>query len=626
MSLDWINQNKSLYKAFTSVTTSLDDYNTDINGGILLQAYNTIKNYESDDNPKLSALNNILLCFLISHYYDDLNNIQYMIQFINRILPNNTIPEIFDDEEDMWKVVIRCISLGDISCASSTLKNHLQQVDESTKKHQYYNMLLRLMEHYPIPSIDETNNEDALKKWKTLIGEFYLHVSSGLNDDVHALFYLAAGILNGNESSILRINEVLDEEFQHWGPVFLSFFMYYIPSMTLVGEYLKKAQENETEIIYNDILKRDNNKVISYTTIIIDLDDLIGFSLLEILNRLNILPLENDFMNLLYDTWYEKCMGFTITNDNFISIDDVSLLLKIVCQSSLAISKKRKLIESITDKFIMSNNQMLISLNNNDVEYLIGLFSKFRLQQSCKALYMKLGLALINNITLNFDDESGNAITSIGTRTILNGLSILSKALDYETEESFLKSNIENDVLSTLVGKCDLILECNLKRYLSSDGKDDPFEIFVEEYKNMNNLLKQAFIMFIIVKELEKTYKEIEQGNNSEACCVKAMKYIIELLKVPHMKLEFKGILTLYFLNPMIEQIKDMHNKGVDVDGFETLLYEVLEHVNVLNVKYENEKDLQKYLKNIIGQYKLKDQGDSIKMVSQNILNLLLIL
>lgn len=32
MSLDWINQNKSLYKAFTSVTTSLDDYNTDING------------------------------------------------------------------------------------------------------------------------------------------------------------------------------------------------------------------------------------------------------------------------------------------------------------------------------------------------------------------------------------------------------------------------------------------------------------------------------------------------------------------------------------------------------------------------------------------------------------------
>ena len=172
MSLDWINQNKSLYKAFTSVTTSLDDYNTDINGGILLQAYNTIKNYESDDNPKLAALNNILLCFLISHYYDDLNNIQYMIQFINRILPNNTIPETFDDEEDMWKVVIRCISLGDISRASSTLKNHLQQVDESTKKHQYYSMLLRLMEHYPIPSIDETNNEDALKKWKTLISEF----------------------------------------------------------------------------------------------------------------------------------------------------------------------------------------------------------------------------------------------------------------------------------------------------------------------------------------------------------------------------------------------------------------------------------------------------------------------
>lgn len=625
MSLDWINQSKSLYKAFTSVTASLDDYNTDISGGILLQAYNTIKKYE-ENNPKLSALNNILLCFLISHYYDDLSNIQYMIQFINRILPNNMIPETFDDEEDMWKVVIRCVSLGDLNFASSTLKKHLQQVDESTTKHQYYHMLLRLIEHYPIPSIDETNNEGALKKWKTLVSEFYLHVSNELNDDVHVLFYLTAGILNGNESSILRINEVLDDELQHWGPIFLSFFMYYIPSMALVGDYLKKSQENETELIYNDILKRDNNKIISYTTIIIDLDDLIGFSLLEILNCLNILPLENDFMNLLYDTWYEKCMGFVITKDNVISIDDVSLLLKIVCQSSLAISKKRKMIEDITKKFIMSNNQMLISLNNNDVEYLIGLFSKFRLQQSCKALYMKLGLALINNITLNIDDASGNAITSIGTRTILNGLSILSRALDYETEASFLNSNAENDVLLTLAGKCDLILECNLKVYLSCKGNNDPFEIFVEEYKNMNNLLKQAFVMFIMVKELEKTCKEIEQGNNFDACCAKAMRYIIELLMVPHMKLEFKGILTLYFLNPMIEQIKDMHIKGIDANGFETLLYEVLEYVNVLSVKYENELDLQKYLKNIITQYKLKNQGDSIKNVSQNILDLLLIL
>ncbi|KAL6932830.1 uncharacterized protein HGUI_01646 [Hanseniaspora guilliermondii] len=626
MSLNWINQNKSLYKDFTVLTSSLDDYSNDINGGILLQAYNTIQNHESDDKPKLAALNNILICFLISYYYDDLNNIQYMIQFINRIIPNNTISETFDDEKDMWKVVIRCISLGKIPTATSTLNKFLQQVDESTKKYQYYNMLLRLMENYPLPSIDETNNEDLLKNWKTLMSEFHIHLSNGLSEDLHTLFYLTIGILNGNETSILRINEVLDDELQHWGPVFLSFFMYYIPSMTLVDDYLKKSQKDEAELIYNEILKRNNNKVISYTTIIIDLDDLIGFSLLEILNRLNILPLENDFMNLLYDTWYDKCMGFTITKDNLISIDDVSVLLKIVCQSGLTISKKRKMIENITYKFITSNNQILVSLNNNDVEYLIGLFSKFRLQQCCKSLYMKLGLALINNITLNIDDESGDAMTIIGTQTILNGLSILSRALDYETEESFLKSNVENDVLSTLVGKCDLILECNLKRYLTLNFKDDPFEIFVKEYTNMNNLLKQAFIMLIIVKELEKTCKEIEQGNNLEAYCTKAMKYIIELLKAPHLKSEFKGILTLYFLNPLIEQMKDMQNKGNNVDGFETLLYEVLEYVNVLNDKYEKEIDLQKYLNNIVNQYKMKYQGESIKTVSQNILELLLIL
>lgn len=626
MSLNWIEENKDLYKDFVSLTSVLDDSNVDINGGILLQAYEILKKNESEENSKIKTLSSILLCFLLSYYYDDLNNIQYMIEFANRICPNSSIAETYTSEEEMWKILIRSISLGKLTTATSVLAKFLENIDESTKQHRYYNMLLRLIEYYPIPSIEEGNSEQVLKNWKTLVSEFYLHVTEEQGDNIHALFYLAIGILNGNESCILRINEVTDVDMQHWAPIFLSFFMYYIPSMTLVEEYLKKSQNIETPIIYNDIFNKNHNKLITYITIIIDLDNVVGFSLIEILERLNILHLDEDFTNLIYDTWYEQIMDYTITDEKSILLNEVSILLKIVCQSSLSMSKKKRFIENITDKFILSENQVLISMNNNDVEYLIGLFSKFRMLQSCKNLYTKLGLALINNISLNIDDDSGEPVTCIGTRTILNGLSILSKALDYETEESFMKSSMENDVLSILVGKCDIILECSLKRYLSSKEGEDPFKLFVEEYGNMNNLLKQSFVIFIIVKELEKTFKEIEANSESVTSCVKAMKYLIELLKFTHIKKEFKSIFVLYFLNPLVEKIKEMQSKGVDIEGFEGILYEVLDQVNALSFKYEKEIDLQKYINNITSQYKVKDQGESIQMVTKTILDLLLVL
>ena len=263
MSLNWIEENKDLYKDFVSLTSVLDDSNVDINGGILLQAYEILKKNESEENSKIKTLSSILLCFLLSYYYDDLNNIQYMIEFANRISPNSSIAETYTSEEEMWKILIRSISLGKLTTATSVLAKFLETIDESTKQHRYYNMLLRLIEYYPIPSIEEGNSEQVLKNWKTLVSEFYLHVTEEQGDNIHALFYLAIGILNGNESCILRINEVTDVDMQHWAPIFLSFFMYYIPSMTLVEEYLKKSQNIETPIIYNDIFNKNHNKLIT---------------------------------------------------------------------------------------------------------------------------------------------------------------------------------------------------------------------------------------------------------------------------------------------------------------------------------------------------------------------------
>jgi len=177
MSLNWIEENKDLYKDFVSLTSVLDDSNVDINGGILLQAYEILKKNESEENSKIKTLSSILLCFLLSYYYDDLNNIQYMIEFANRICPNSSIAETYTSEEEMWKILIRSISLGKLTTATSVLAKFLENIDESTKQHRYYNMLLRLIEYYPIPSIEEGNSEQVLKNWKILVREFYLHVT-----------------------------------------------------------------------------------------------------------------------------------------------------------------------------------------------------------------------------------------------------------------------------------------------------------------------------------------------------------------------------------------------------------------------------------------------------------------
>ncbi|KAL6928057.1 hypothetical protein ACO0SA_002787 [Hanseniaspora valbyensis] len=584
----------------------LTENNDVIDGQFLMELYEIV-DVNNKSNNNITVLNNIILSTVIAFYYDEVQNPDLIIKLMNRILPFDKVDEI--DEKDInskiWIMLLKLVTKGLMKEAVLLLTNYINQ-NSSNENIDDYKILLDILNNYPLYNLHDLK---IFKNWKNLTTEYYSYISSK-SDNFDPNFVLLVGVLNGNEKDISKINQVLNYDSLHWGRLFLSFFLFYIPTKELFDEYLVKSlnysnAKDDKNSIYQDFLIKDTSRIIAYVPILIDLDDVLGLTFIETLNKLNIISLDVEFINLIYENWTKK---FTESNNENIinlTVNKISILLKLIIQSSLLLSVKRTFVNKIIACLILNNKKLLVSLNNNDVEYLIGILSSLRMPQTCKKLYRELGLSLLENISLTKENDE-----QIDKSSLINGLSILTKGLEYNISN---KEN-ENDILSIILEKCEIILESNFKQFISSfenskDSLTDSFSNLIADYDNFNPILKQAFVCLKIIKALEQI-----QTTKGDKDYHKYLTYMIHLLKFEPLNNKFKMILIVYYLNPMLIEIRDSNQINTITNN--SILLELMQQLNQLVVIYENDSEIENFIQDLFKQYPTDQKHDIQKCLS----------
>ena len=169
--------------------------------------------------------------------------------------------------------VVKLVTKGLMKEAVLLLTNYINQ-NSSNENIDDYKILLDILNNYPLYNLHDLK---IFKNWKNLTTEYYSYISSK-SDNFDSNFVLLVGVLNGNEKDISRINQVLNYDSLHWGRLFLSFFLFYIPTKELFDEYLVKSlnysnAKDDKNSIYQDFLIKDTSRIIAYVPILIDLDD-----------------------------------------------------------------------------------------------------------------------------------------------------------------------------------------------------------------------------------------------------------------------------------------------------------------------------------------------------------------
>lgn len=578
-------ENFDLYSKLITFT----ELNDVVDGQFLMDLYEIV-DANNKANNNISVLNNIILCTIIAYYYDEIQNPEIIIKFINRILP---FDEITDEEEkivgkEIWIMLLKLVTKGLIKEACLVLTRY---VKENSKDENIgdYRILLDILINYPLADLQDLK---VYKNWKNLTSEYYTYISNK-SDAFDSDYIVLVGVLNGNEKDIGRINQVLNLNSANWGRQFLCFFLFYIPTMQLFDEYLVKSLnfnngENEKSSIYQDFLIKDTSRIISYVPILIDLDDTLGLTFIETLNKLNILNLDVEFIDLIYGSWIKKITDSSGKGQLYFSVNQISILFKLIIQSSLFLSKKRKFVNKLIDSLILGNTSLLSSLNNNDIEYLISILSSLRMPQTCKTLYKELGLFLLDKASL---DKNKDGL--VDASSLINGLSILTNGLEYHVSSE----NNENEILAIIVEKSDIVLESNFKQFISTTNKKtvDPFSKFLEDYENFNPILKQAFVSLKVIKELEKIYITTDKDYN------KYLTYASHLLKFEPLKDKFKMILLVYYLNPVLNEIKNL-SKPNNVTN-PAIIIDTMKESNAIFARYEADEVLKRFIQDLLIQY-----------------------
>ncbi|XBW37880.1 hypothetical protein QEN19_003455 [Hanseniaspora menglaensis] len=603
-----LSENLEDFELYLKLARFSED-NDVVNGQYLMDLYNVIDTNNKNNN-KVAILNNVILSTIVAYYYDDVENPEVIIQLINKILPVDEVDDLNKEAitSQIWLILLRLVTKGLIKEATIILNNYINE-NEAIEHVDDYKILLDILLNYPLSNLHDLK---LFKNWKKLTSEFYSYISSK-SETFDIEFVLLVGVLNGNEKDISRINNVLNLNSLNWGRLFLSFFLFYIPTMQLLEEYLVKSLnycnfENEKNSIYQDFLIKDTSRIISYVPILIDLDDVLGLTFIETLNKLNIITLDAEFINLIYDNWLTT---FT-ENKSSMPVDEISVYLKLIIQSSLSLGKKRLFIDQLLDNILLKNQETLKHLTNNEVEYLIGILSGLRMPQTCKRLYKELGLCLLENVSLNGENEK-----QIDSSSFINGLSILTKGLEYyvSTEDN------ENDVLTIIIEKLDIILESNFKRFISSDLKTENKDVFADligDYENFNPILKQAFVALKVIKELEKMLKETKEMDYH-----KYLTYIIELLKFEPLKDKLKMILLVYYLSPVLSESRASNANNFITNS--TTYFNLMNEVNKLMSVYESNNVVQDFIEDLVASYPPNEQSsiqDTLKtLIELSVMN-----
>ncbi|OBA29002.1 hypothetical protein HANVADRAFT_50950 [Hanseniaspora valbyensis NRRL Y-1626] len=584
----------------------LTENNDVIDGQFLMELYEIV-DVNNKSNTNITVLNNIILSTIIAFYYDEVQNPDLIIKLMNRILPFDKVAEMDEKiiNSEIWIMLLKLVTKGLMKEAVLLLTNYINQ-NSSNENIDDYKILLDILNNYPLYNLHDLK---IFKNWKNLTTEYYSYISSK-SDNFDPNFVLLVGVLNGNEKDISTINQALNYNSLHWGRLFLSFFLFYIPTKELFDEYLVKSlnyskAKDDKNSIYQDFLIKDTSRIIAYVPILIDLDDVLGLTFIETLNKLNIISLDVEFMNLIYENWTKKFTESNNENTINLSVNQISILLKLIIQSSLLLSVKRTFVNKLIDCLILNNKKLLVSLNNNDVEYLIGILSSLRMPHTCKKLYRELGLSLLENISLT--EENGEQIDK---SSLINGLSILTKGLEYNISN---KKN-ENDILSIILEKSEIILESNFKQFISSsqnlkDSLTDSFSNLIADYDNFNPILKQAFVCLKIIKALEQI-----QTTKGDKDYHKYLTYMIHLLKFEPLNNKFKTILILYYLNPMLIEIRDLNQINAITNN--SILLELMQQLNQLILIYENDPEIENFIQDLLKQYPTDQEYDIQKCLS----------